>query len=756
MKMIRAKTESRNEATNMMKGMGDLVEKIRRICSIDELISDKIEELLFSQKCAALTTKGTVCSAAAKERGFCGRHAAKESRACRYRRKDGSTCSLNSLEGRDVCWVHREKQLNVEETKEATVVQEQRGLRRSLEKDDDDDDDDDDEPVIKRRIVRTAGRYPRAIEQKSQIAKESCAEKESQIAKESQQKSQIAKESCAEKESQIAKESCAEQKSQIAKELRVEQKSQTVEKKQDFSITMRMLEPFDYRDSREEAKCPIICDSGKRKGTVCGAELKEGKLVCSTHRTRSLKRNFDDLKVEYKCAAMDILCDEKDLMRPKKDSLTRGFREQDIEGDDDCLIDEHNALPKFKPKRCVFLNENGQLCCEPVCFLKASDSKLCHMCKDHKKFARQYEHNSGTNRYFDAFWSPKRVLLEPAFSIAPNFRWFPNLNLYAHMTRKGPIVVGKTLSMLFPESLEGFPVSRDLLYNEDGRGVSMEEEKLDIWLKKYPCDNDPVAEETPDEVIRRCHNNGLLYKVLPQEVLHKQYNLPSDLDTIRGHGFTSFEQMIQERPTLYIKYWNAWLGHIRRAKDFTKFMGCNPNTVKRLLNADEDIDWNVYFKRVGPKIGLYHVEVPAPTIEEVVAPGFNPFRYCRKWVTENLPEKINEPWFPPMYILYPFPLEYYEEVYFHQNRLMIEFISNKEQYAHYNMRGTIRNSLQSWMQWLKFGSHEGQFSKLYAFKIIEDSYPDDLKAAVAKACAEKEEFRQKYPEKYASIYSNYS
>lgn len=489
-----------------------------------------------------------------------------------------------------------------------------------------------------------------------------------------------------------------------------------------------------------EHSCMIIRDVGKGS-TKCGSKLRLNTLHCTRHKKSKLTADVP-ASMNYKCAALETLetMNFRDRYGPLK---TIGLYEGDIDGDVDEVIDEENACPTFKPKFCIYWNEmgesrlDGEMCGEPV-------YKDGSMCKEHRKYSKMFHHNPKTNRYFDPYWEPSRPFLETARLIAPNFKWFPHLNFFAHITPKGPIVVGKAWSLVFPESLNGFDVKRDVMYSDDGEEVSIDDDKLSGWQCRYGETNDPCVEEKATELIRRCHNNGLLYKVLDQKVLHKQFNLPKNLDTLCGFGFTSFEQMIVERPSLYIKYWNVWLGHVRRAKDFVRFRHYNQDAVKVHLNIYESIDWEYYFKYMGPKIGLYHVEVPAPSLEQVEAADFNPFKYCSDWVKVNEPSRINEPHFPPMYLLYPFPLEYYEDKYYMENRIIVEDICNKRLYSHYNLRGGVRKSIESWVQWLKYGEHRGEFIKLYSHMCIEDVYPKDLENRCNEIETEKSEYANKY------------
>jgi hypothetical protein len=388
-------------------------------------------------------------------------------------------------------------------------------------------------------------------------------------------------------------------------------------------------------------------------------------------------------------------------------SLTVGYQEYDLENDDDNIIDEQNALPKFRPKHCKYI-ENNIMCCEPV-------HKHYHMCKDHVKFARKFKFNSGTCRYQDSFWFVKRPYLEGARLIAPNYHWFPHLQFYAHITENGPIVVGKAWSVFYAETLETVCLDKE----------------------PYKNDNDPLEKETGNDLIRRCHNNGLLYKVLPQEVVHKQLTLPKNIDSIEGRGFTSFEQMIRERPSLYIKYWNVWLGHIRRAKQFLTLEGKSDESLMKQFNIFEPIDWKYYKDRLGPRIGIHHVEVPAPTLEDLKAPHFDAFKYCTEWVRKNSPEHESKPHFPPMYLLYPFPTKECRQEFYEKYRTKVELIDRKQLYAHYNFRGKLRENPLTWLRWLKYGDHNGEFRLIYAFRNIEDIRPKELDTFVEQLCNSK-------------------
>ena len=190
--------------------------------------------------------------------------------------------------------------------------------------------------------------------------------------------------------------------------------------------------------------------------------------------------------------------------------------------------------------------------------------------------------------------------------------WFPNLLLSAKPTSEGLVVIGRLLGQRWLQTL--------------GR-----------------------------REIKRCQNNGLLYKIISQNVLHKNYHIPQ-LETIPGEGFTSFEEIRFNRPKMYIKYWKIWNIHMNLRKKF--FM---ENEKKKWTNDKWFKEHNCplpnwsELRNKFHKRGLENVVIPPPTLEQIQNMDFDPWEYCDDWVKTNCFENFDKPHFPPMYIDYPEP-----------------------------------------------------------------------------------------------------
>ena len=51
----------------------------------------------------------------------------------------------------------------------------------------------------------------------------------------------------------------------------------------------------------------------------------------------------------------------------------------------------------------------------------------------------------------------------------------------------------------------------------------------------------------------------------------------------------------------------------------------------------------------------------------------------------------------------------------------MEEIQDKKAYAHYHLTGyEMRASVEAWIQWLKYGDHQGEYYRLYAGHLIEE------------------------------------
>lgn len=153
--------------------------------------------------------------------------------------------------------------------------------------------------------------------------------------------------------------------------------------------------------------------------------------------------------------------------------------------------------------------------------------------------------------------------------------------------------------------------------------------------------------------IKRCQNNGLLYKVIPQEILHKNYHIPS-LETINSEGYTSFEEIRRHRPKMYIKYWKIWNLHIRNRRDFILKNEKTKDVIKwqKLHNCPLP-NWKE-LKEIFKIRGLENLIIPPPDLEELQDEKWDPWHYCDNWVSSNLGETIS-PYFPPMYLDMPNP-----------------------------------------------------------------------------------------------------
>ena len=153
--------------------------------------------------------------------------------------------------------------------------------------------------------------------------------------------------------------------------------------------------------------------------------------------------------------------------------------------------------------------------------------------------------------------------------------------------------------------------------------------------------------------IKRCENVGLLYKVLPQEILHYTYHI-GNIEKIEGVGFTSYEQIRASRPTLYLKYWKIWNEHIVKRREF-------------ITNGEKITDKHKWYKEWRCQLpnweevkkeymfkGWYNVIVPPPTLEQIKDNNFDVFDYCEEWCRDNYVAKCQyEVGFPPMYIDHP-------------------------------------------------------------------------------------------------------
>ena len=154
--------------------------------------------------------------------------------------------------------------------------------------------------------------------------------------------------------------------------------------------------------------------------------------------------------------------------------------------------------------------------------------------------------------------------------------------------------------------------------------------------------------------IKRCHNNGLLYKVLPQEIIYYNYHIPS-IDTLLGEGFTDYEQIREKRPKLYIKYWKIWNQQIDRRKKFIQQNMKEKNPQKWMKEHTCPLpNWEQVINEHRQR-GYENIIVPAPTLEEITDEKWNAWDYCDRWVETTCPNQKHLPHFPPMYLDFPNP-----------------------------------------------------------------------------------------------------
>ena len=74
-------------------------------------------------------------------------------------------------------------------------------------------------------------------------------------------------------------------------------------------------------------------------------------------------------------------------------------------------------------------------------------------------------------------------------------------------------------------------------------------------------------------------------------------------------------------------------------------------------------------------------------------------------------------------------------------------------YAHYTfqVKGE-RESEKAWIQWLKYGEHNGDFVFLYAYKHVDPRVPAEFKEAAQRALEERQRFKSRWPTIGAALY----
>ena len=274
-------------------------------------------------------------------------------------------------------------------------------------------------------------------------------------------------------------------------------------------------------------------------------------------------------------------------------------------------------------------------------------------------------------KYFTR-WEPKQ---SKATSL-----WYLNfINIGMVYTRDGPIAVGLTQP-----------------YNPT----------VFFWPPRY--------DEDDADAHVRFHNKGLLYQILPDEEVWRNYDLPYKMnnprssDEAKSYGFTSFEMMLKHRPTLYIKYWNIW--NERKIKNFTELLEWYPeqptgprlyprprpcNGVCSTTKTKRCEDCKLFYKRFWEQGiedrgtdtdelynqlktgGLGHwlngICIPAPPLESLHE-HFDAIAYCQEWYQmNNTGASLPNYYRPPVYMIYPMPHEkdeWYEKNKFNPETLL--------------------------------------------------------------------------------------
>lgn len=263
--------------------------------------------------------------------------------------------------------------------------------------------------------------------------------------------------------------------------------------------------------------------------------------------------------------------------------------------DDDAEIDASDLTEMYPESRswgCQYWIEAMRFfCMEPTV---VNDQ----FCDKHKRNINKVPYKLGPHNY-------PMLEIDPVYFKLHNLSgqyWYPRLLLAAKPTPNGMVVIGRL------------------------RGQR--------WIQQL----------TRRE-IKRCHNNGLLYKVLPQEVLHYNYHIP-DIDQVPGQGFTDFEQIRFDRPRLYIKYWNIWNRHIEQRQAFFRQYRKETDPHKwRKAHTCPLPNWTE-FETEYRIHGLSNPIVPAPSVDDIADPAFDAWAHCAR---------VHPDAFPPFYLDYPDP-----------------------------------------------------------------------------------------------------
>jgi hypothetical protein len=266
--------------------------------------------------------------------------------------------------------------------------------------------------------------------------------------------------------------------------------------------------------------------------------------------------------------------------RPLTNPYIRGDRESG--SDDDSTVDVSDRTEVYDPDwGCQYQLHKG-FCLKRTVI----GNQFCDAHRDH---------------YGLVPYNPQGPHSDPYFSIhIPYVRhhvftghyWYPRLLLAAFPTEDGMVVIGRLLG--------------------------------NRWIKALSRRD-----------VKRCHNVGLLYKVLPQAALHRFYEL-TNIHEIGGEGYTSFEQMRVERPSLFRKYWLVWNRHLQDRKELLEWEGRSESDWFDHHRCYTRPNWEQYKKHYRLR-GLQNTLRPPPPDE------VDMWEHC-------------EGEYPPMYADYPSPM----------------------------------------------------------------------------------------------------
>ena len=295
---------------------------------------------------------------------------------------------------------------------------------------------------------------------------------------------------------------------------------------------------------------------------------------------------------------------EPEMEPTETDSLPMTIPLVEEGSDDDSQIDFSDLVEVYEPQRswgCQYWVQKLQFFCLNATVVNDQ------FCQQHRQYAGKIPFKIGLHQH---------PLLEvnPVMYRIHEFTghiWYPRMLLVAKPTSEGLVVIGRLLGQR--------------------------------WLQRLGR-----------REIKRCQNNGVLYKVLPQEVVHYNYNIP-DIEHLPGQGFVSFDAMRFARPRLYVKYWRIWNRHIETRRAFIeKWDGFSHAQKWQREHTCPLPDWTQVKTEFRIR-GLTNVVVPPPPVESVCQVDFDPWMYCAEWVQAHEPQRQHLPHFPPMFLDYPDP-----------------------------------------------------------------------------------------------------